>query len=101
MGAQHYTTTSTAMHPFRPPIPQIRIIGFVGRNGCIALQGYHFPPVDVQCQKSGKDVEPCDVQGRSVFFLRDCLVQDVFDDGSYGPLPSVVILIHRLAELAQ
>ena len=25
------------MHPFRPTIPQIRIIGYVGRNGCIAL----------------------------------------------------------------
>ena len=28
------------MNPFRPTIPQIRIIGFVGRNGCIALQLY-------------------------------------------------------------
>ena len=27
----------SAMHPFRPTIPQIRIIGFIGRNGCIAL----------------------------------------------------------------
>ena len=27
------------MHPFRPTIPQIWIIGFVGRNGCIALRG--------------------------------------------------------------
>ena len=28
----------SAMHPFRPTIPQIRIFGFVGRKGCIALQ---------------------------------------------------------------
>ena len=27
-----------AMHPFRPTKPMIRICGFVGRNGCIALQ---------------------------------------------------------------
>ena len=28
------------MHPFRPTKPMIRICGIVGRNGCIALQGY-------------------------------------------------------------
>ena len=28
----------SAMHPFRPTKPMIRICGIVGRNGCIALQ---------------------------------------------------------------
>ena len=37
----------SAMHPFRPTIPQIRTIGFVGRNGCIALQPYALIPATV------------------------------------------------------
>ena len=33
----------SAMHPFRPTKPMIRICGIVGRNGCIALHYYvHF-----------------------------------------------------------
>ena len=35
-----YVILCSAMHPFRPTIPQIRIIGFVGRNACIALHLY-------------------------------------------------------------
>ena len=35
--------TCSAMHPFRPTKPMIRICGIVGRNGCIALHYYvHF-----------------------------------------------------------
>ena len=33
----------SAMHPFRPTKPMVRICGIVGRNGCIALHYYvHF-----------------------------------------------------------